>query len=235
MIHGLSELYLEALCAHLAHDSPGIFEPAHDMGRQFLANGMETLGVAQIHEVALAALIPSGCPPATRDDMSRRAAAFFAEAVTPIEETHRAAIDAGLELQRMSEALDRRTKDLADSNSELQQQITGRQTVEAAFKTSEAAAGVLLKESRLLEEHLQDMARKILSANEVERKQMSHRLQEEIAQTLLGIHVRLLALKKATAASNASLNDEITTIEKLVAESVKITNRLAREFCTQHE
>ena len=167
--------------------------------------------------------------------MSTRAAIFFTEAITPIEETHRAALEARLQLEQLNETLDQRTLELADSNRELQEGITERKTAEAALKTSERASSQLLKESRLLEEHLQDMARKILSAQKTERKKMSLQLQDEIAQTLLGIHVRLLALKKEAAANSAGLNKEIATTQRLVEESVKTINRFAREFGIQHE
>ncbi|MFZ4768262.1 MAG: histidine kinase, partial [Roseimicrobium sp.] len=99
-----------------------------------------------------------------------------------------------------------------------------------ALKTSEKASSLLLKESRLLEQHLQDMARQLLSAQEEERRRMSLQLQDDIAQTLLGIHVRLLALKTEASANHAVLTKEITTTQRLVAASVKTIKRFAREF-----
>ena len=86
-----------------------------------------------------------------------------------------------------------------------------------------------------MERHLQEMTRKILLANEDEREKMSLQLQNEIAQTLLGIHVRLLVLKKEAAVSDASLAREIAATERLVEESVKSINRFADEFGIPHE
>lgn len=231
----LSGLYLAALRIHLERDSPAGMASARDMGRRSLAIGLETLDMAKMHENALATLMLPDCLSARLEDMTLRASKFFTEAITPIEKTHRTALETDLELNRMSETLKNCTKDLADSNSELQQQITGRLTAEAAFNTNEAASGRLLKDSRLLEKQLQDMARRILSANEDERKKMSLHLHDEIAQTLLGIHVRLLALKREASANSASLGNEIAATRRLVAKSVKLISRLSHQIGTDHD
>lgn len=231
----LSERYLAALRIHLKQNSTLGPESARDMGRQSLAIGLETLDMAKIHEIALAALILPDCSSSTRDGMCARAAVFFTEAITPIEETHRAALQSNIEVQRAREKLDQRTRDVMDSNRELEQQVTERKMAHAALQTNNEASGQLLKESSLLEKDLQEMARKILSANEEERTNMSRQLQGEIAQTLLGIHVRLLALKKVVAANTADLDREIAFTERVVEDSVTTLNRLTHEFGIQYE
>ena len=55
------------------------------------------------------------------------------------------------------------------------------------------------------------MTRRLLSANEAERELMSLHLRDDIAQVMLGIHVRLLALKKAVSISHEDLAEKITT------------------------
>ena len=97
-------------------------------------------------------------------------------------------------------------------------------------KTSSALSSQLLEESRRLEAQLKTMAQQTLSANEAERKKMSLQLNEEIAQTLLGIHVRLLALKQEVAHKHLDLAKEIAATQRLVRRSVKIVNRLAVEY-----
>ena len=52
-----------------------------------------------------------------------------------------------------------------------------------------------------LQEHLRHLTHQILAAQEDERKKISRELHDEIAQTLLGINVRLLTLKKGAAAN----------------------------------
>jgi signal transduction histidine kinase len=86
-----------------------------------------------------------------------------------------------------------------------------------------------------MKERLQTMTHQILAAHEEERKMMSLQLQDEIAQTLLGIHVRLLALKKEAADSSASLAQEIATTQQLVEQSVEAIHRYATEIGIAHE
>ena len=88
-------------------------EPAHDLGCQAAALDLETLDVARFHETALARLKASS----SRGGLIKRADLFFAEAITPIEMTHRAAIETNARLIRLSKTLGRRTADLAVSHA----------------------------------------------------------------------------------------------------------------------
>lgn len=232
----MSDQYVAALREHLERgDLRADLFHAHEMGRLAVGQGLETLDLAKIHDTALKTLVPSDSRQVTREEISTRAAIFFTEAITPIEETHSAAQEDRRQLDKLNETLDQNTQDLADSKRDLQAGITERKSAEAALKSGELAFDQLLRESREVEKHLQEMTHKILSAHEDERKRMSLQLQDEIAQTLLGIHVRLLALKKEVAANHAGLNEEIATTQRLVEESVKTIDRLTREFGIQHE
>jgi len=102
-------------------------------------------------------------------------------------------------LNRLGRTLGRRTTDLEASSRSLKQGIVHRKTMEKALKNSGDHSRKLLEESRGLQKHLQRMTHQILSAQEDKRKKISRELHDEIAQTLLGIHVRLLALKKKAA------------------------------------
>ena len=232
---GLSQRYVTALRTHLKQGRRASLLPALGLGREAVALGLETLELARIHDQALATLVRPEFTPIERADMIRRAALFFTEAITPIEETHRIALDASADLNQLNTTLVRRTLDLADSNRELQQGIAGRKVAVESLESSEGQTGTLLEESRQLQKHLQDMAHQILSAQEDERKTMSLKLQDEIAQTLLGIHVRLLTLDRELSASTEDFKKEIATTQKLVQKSVKTINRFAREFGIQHE
>src|ERR1700677_3694226 len=86
----LSQRYAAALGKHLKQVPQAGLEPALALGRQTVAIGLETLDLARIHEQALVGLMP-GYSSRMRIIMTRRAAAFFTEANTLIEETHRAA------------------------------------------------------------------------------------------------------------------------------------------------
>ena len=149
--------------------------------------------------------------------------------------THRAALKAKARLSQLNKTLGRRTMDLAISNRSLKQGIVRRRAVEQALRKSGEHSQTLLKESRQLQNHLQHLTHRILSAQEDKRKKISRDLQDEIAQTLLGINVRLLTLKKEAAGNAESLKKEIASTQRLVDKSVKSINRFAREFGKRHE
>ena len=231
----LSDQYLVALRRHFEQDPQVALSAARALGSLAVALGLETLDLAKIHELALAALIVPDSSAAMQQAMTARAVLFFTEAIVPIEETHHIALEAGVDLKQLNITLSERTQELMDSNHELQQGITARKTAEAALETSERAFSQLLKESLLLEKNLQDMTRKILAANEEARRKMSLQLHDEIGQTLLGIHVKLLSLKKEAADRHLGLAKEIATTQRLVAASVETINRFAHEFGAPHE
>jgi signal transduction histidine kinase len=222
----LSRRYVTALRKHLRQGPRASLQPAHDLGCQAAALDLETLDVARIHDGALAALEGSR----SKDGFIKQAEIFFDEAITPIEKTHRAALKANVRLSRLSQTLDRRTVDLAASHRSLKQGIVQRKTAEQALKKSGEHSRKLLKESRRLQKHLQRLTHRILSAQEDKRKKISRELHDEIAQTLLGINVRLLTLKKEAAVNAHGLKKEIVSTQRLVDNSVKSIKRFAREF-----
>ena len=58
-------------------------------------------------------------------------------------------------------------------------------------------------------------------AQEHERKKISLELQDEIAQTLLGINVRLLTLKQHARNNTNGFKQEIASTQALVVQSAK--------------
>ena len=228
--HRMADIYLAALRSYLQQGTPSDTRAAHDLGSQALASGLDTLDLARIHDQTLLTLLaesPSSVPP---EDLTRRTDVFFTEAIMPIEGTHRLALEAATDMQQASSSLERRTLDLADSRRVLREQIAGRRIAEDALRINEDASSQLLKDSRMLEEHLQGMARKVLSANEAERRKMSLQLNDEIVQSLLAINLRMLALKKEVADNHADLTREIAVTQRLVEDSAQIIRHLADEF-----
>ena len=228
------ELYQGALrtyCGQGSHEDPqeGL-QAAHAFGAEALKIGLDTLDLARIHDQAMQTLLSKHSSADTREKWTRRAEVFFAEAIVPIEGTHRIALEAGASLKQLYSSLEQRTSDLADSRNVLLEQIAGRRKSEATLRISEAASSRLLKDSRMLEKHLQDMVRKVLSANETERRKMSLQLNDEIAQSLVAINLRMLALKKEVAANHADVTLEIAITQRLVEDSAKIIRQLADEF-----
>jgi two-component system sensor histidine kinase DegS len=220
-----------ALKKHLKEGPRASLKPARGLGRLAVAIGLETLDLARIHEEALATLEASS----SRDGIIKRAELFFTEAITPIENTHRAALKINARLSQLNKTLGRRTVDLAVSNSSLKQGIARRKTVEQALKKSGEHSQKVLKESHQLQKHLQHLTHQILSAQEDKRKKISRDLRDEIAQTLLGVNVRLLTLKKEAAVNAESLKKDIARTQRLIDKSVKSIKRFAREFGRRHE
>jgi len=205
--------------------------PARGLGRQAVAMGLETLDVARIHDDALATLEAHS----SRDGIISRAEIFFAEAITPIERTHGDALQTNVRLGQLHKTLGRRTVDLAAVNRSLKQGVAQRKTVEKALKAKGRQSKKLLEESYRLQKHLQHLTHQILSAQEDKRKKISHELKDEIAQTLLGINVRLLSLKQQANAGAEGLQKEIASTRCLVDKSMKSIRRFTREFGKHHE
>jgi signal transduction histidine kinase len=87
----LTGQYSAALSKHLEAGPKAGSQPALRLGRQAVALGLETLDLALIHEQAVIARALPSSSPALRDQLVKRAGRFFAEAITPLEETHRLA------------------------------------------------------------------------------------------------------------------------------------------------
>lgn len=224
----LARRYQGALREHLKTDSGIVVPTAVRLGRQSIAFGLDTLGLARIHEQALAAL---GLADA-RNGIIKRAEIFFTEVIGPVVETHRAGRESKTQLHRLNKTLNRRTIELAATNRQLQRGIRRRKSVENALKKSGVQYSRLLRDSLQLQEGLRQLTHEVFTAQEAERKKISRELQDEIGQTLLGISVRLLSLKQEARTNTKGLKNEIASTQKLVLESAKSVRRVAREFAS---
>ena len=226
----LSLLYQSALQQQLAPGSVADLEPARELGRHAIALGLETLDMARIHEIALVSLVLPTYSASTNNTLMGRAGLFFAEAITPIEKTHRGAREANAHLNQIVKTLSQRTLELANSNAELKQEILQRQVVEESLRASELHSSNLLDKSQQLQEELRFLSRQLLSVQEEERRKISRELHDVIAQTLTSINVRLANLNAESNTSNSELHKQITSTQRLVEKSVDIVHRFAREL-----
>src|SRR6266481_4669307 len=228
---GFSRRYHAALRKHLKRAHPAAdLRPAIGLGRQAMSAGLKTLDLARIHQQALIALVLPSYSPDTRDVLVRRAGAFFAETITPIEKTHRIAHEANAELDRTIRALNERAIELATSNRELRLEITRRRAAEKSLRESKLHYTQLLAQSRQMQEQLRNLSRQLLSAQEEERKIISRELHDVIAQTLTSINVQLANLKKEAMKNTTGLDRNITRTQRLVERSVDIVHRFARDL-----
>jgi signal transduction histidine kinase len=223
---GLSQRYVRALRQHLEQEPRSSLPAALGLGRQAVALGLETLELARMHEQALVTLELAQ----SKNGLIKRAEIFFGEAMTAIVETHRASRESTRELNRLNERLNRRTLELAATNRQLQRGIIRRKSVEAALKRSGEHYARLLKDSLQLQEGLRQLTRQILASQEDERKKISLELQNEVAQRLLGIKVRLLSMQAEARVNTKGLQNEMASTQRLVVESARSVRRAAREF-----
>lgn len=217
---------MTALRKHLKQEPGASLQPALRLGRRAVALGLETLELARFHEQALATLeLPDG-----KNGGMKRAEIFFGEALAPIVETHRAARQSKMDLNRLNGTLNRRTLELAATNRQLQRGVIRRKSVEAALKKNGEHYARLLKDSLQLQEGLRQLTRRLLASQEEERKKISLELQNEIAQTLLGINIRLLSLKQEARSNTRGLRNEIAGTQRLVVKSARSVRQAARKF-----
>jgi signal transduction histidine kinase len=225
----LSVRYRAALRKHVTPGAPRGFQSALRLGRRAAGLGLETLALARIHEAALSALNLSG----RTSPQARRAVTFFSEAITPIIATHHAARQSRIDLDALNAALTRRNLELVAANRQLQRGIARRKSVEAALKKSGNHFARLLRDSLEQQEGLRQLTHQVLGAQENERRKISRELQDQVAQTLLGINVRLITLKRETRGNTAGLEREIASTRQLVIESARSVRRVARELKTK--
>jgi signal transduction histidine kinase len=223
---GLSQRYVTALRNHLNEGPRGRVHRAGGLGRQAAALGLETQDLARMHERALTTLkLPNN-----KHRRIKRGEIFFAEAAIPIMETRRAARQGKIDVKRLNETLSRRTAELAASNRQLQRGIARHKVKEAAFKKNGKEHDKCLQESLQLQKQLRQLTHQVLAAQEDERKTISLELQNEIAQTLLGINVQLLSLKQEARSNTQGFKNKIAETQHSVVNLAESVRRFAREL-----
>ncbi len=203
---GWSRAYEKALERHLSPSRGANLDPALRLGRRAAAIGLDTLDVAVVHERAMMARLRARAPAGVR--VVGRAKAFFAESIVPIEATHAAARKGELRVRRLTRSLSRRTVASLASSLRLKNVVGKRRTVEAALAKSRKNLTRLLRESARLQGRVRHRARRLLSEHEDQRRATSRRLQDEIAQTLLAINVRLLTWKSSARGNMENLEKQ---------------------------
>jgi signal transduction histidine kinase len=223
---GLSQRYVAALQKHLKQGPSASLQPALRLGREAVTLGLETLELARIHERALTTLQLSN----SKNGLIKRAEIFFTEANTSIVETHHAARQTKAHLNRLMATLGQRMDELAASNRQLQRGVVRRKVMEDVSEKRGRHHQKCLEESLELQKRLRQLTHQVIAAQEDERKKISCELQDEIAQTLLGINVRLLSLKQEARSNSTGLKNEIASTQRLVAKSERSVRQAGRKI-----
>ncbi len=233
-LNKLSANYLTALRAHLNADPQESMIAAQNLGLQAVALKLETLDIAKLHKEAVTALISPKWDAIKREVMTNRSQLFFNEVIKPIEDTHLAATESYIALNQVRLKLNQRTEELTESNKELQEGIQKHQESLKSLQASKRQFTKLLGESRQLEALLRSIAHRIFATNEEERTKISLQLNDDIAQTLLGVHVRLLALRKKVSVNQSTFSKDISTTQQMVDDSMESITQFAKELSIAH-
>lgn len=226
-----SQSYRAALSSHLAECTTSSAKTSLSLGRQALKLGLETLELAKIHEEALTFLESRKASDGLDGNISPlRATGFFAEVITPIEETHRGAREANAQMKVALDNLSRRTEELTASNESLKREIEQRNVAEASLRASEAVSNGLLEKSQRMQEELRLLSHRLLSIQENERQRISRELHDVIAQALTGLNVQLATMKKKSVSDASDFNERIEATQLLVERAVDIVHGFARDL-----
>lgn len=218
--------YRRALHLFLRQGSPASLTPAVRLGRKAAALGLETLDIALFHEKVLIPIASPITSPAGRNALIEQATCFFTEVMVPVEKTHRGALKAEVRIAQLTKLLQERTQETADSTRRLTQSIAQRQAAEEILRKNETSYDGELEQSGRLQSRLRKQAHALLAAQEDERRSISLALQNETAQNLCGILIRLLSLNKSACDSEAVLQKGIDTTRLLMKKSLRRVNKL---------
>ncbi len=215
-----SRSYRIAMRRFLRQGKSASLLPAARLGRRAVTLGLETLDVARLHEQALAALAASAdSSVSARHTVAEQAKALFAEVITPIEATHRAALKAEIRIDQLTRMLYRRRNESSASARRLQRAIPRRRAAEVVLKKNAEQHARLLGEAQGLQKHLRRQTRELLLVQEKEREKTGRVLRNEIAQALVAIDLSLLALQASVNANTGGLEKEIAKAQRLVGSS----------------
>lgn len=131
---------------------------------------------------------------------------------------------------RRAEEAQRHVEELAAANQKLEEEITRRKAVESALTEGERHQRLLRKRSEQMQGQMRDLSRRLLDAQEEERRRISRELHDEVLQTLVGISVHLENLGREAQRDISSLKPKIIEAQRLVTDSVKAIHQFAREL-----
>lgn len=119
--------------------------------------------------------------------------------------------------------VDARTKELADVNQSLLQEISGHVQTEGFLRASEQALATSRQE-------LRDLAARLLTVQEEERRRISRDLHDDINQRLAMLVVQAESLEAALPASAVACGKELRSIQDRLTELSDDVRHLAYQF-----
>ena len=132
--------------------------------------------------------------------------------------------------RKQEEATQRRLAVLTALNRKMEKDIMRRQAVEAALTESQQTTAGLLEKSRLLEIEQRLLSRRLLTAQEEERKRISRELHDVIAQSLALVNYRLSSLQSQSLPLPAAFGQKILAAQASIEQAVDTVHRFARDL-----
>lgn len=220
--------YREALRIHLAEAPPRREGPGLKIGEDAASLGLDRLDLALVHGRAVAALSAPPVPGGGAGDtaLPAVAGAFLDAALASVVRGNGAGREASVNPGKPT----RGKASLTATRRELLREISLRLDAEEKLAKSARHYGELLAQSKRMQIQAKRLAQRVLLAQEAERKKISRDLHDEVAQTLAGINMQLEALKEASEVGGAELRKRIARTQLLVARSVRLVHRYAREL-----
>ena len=225
-----SESYLTVLRSRLSRPARGGSAPARTLGLQALDAGLGAGEIARAHAKALRTLAPSRYAGNDGGAILRRAERFFLSALTPLEPGQGTMRKTAKRMRSLDALLRRSTAALSVAKQRLRFESARAQRAEVSLAEGAQHYRRLLAQSQNLQDQLRRMARRVLSAQEEERKNISRELHDEIAQVLTGINVQLSILKQDSKVNDTGLRKRIEHAQRFVEKSVTAVHRFAREL-----
>lgn len=226
----MSLRYLSELKTYLNASNQESLKTAHQLGCHAVCLGLDILDLARMHEIAIASLVLPHYSPGSFDVRMSRAALFFAEAITPIEATHRGAVETNTQLKHAVAALAQRTQQLALSVDDLNTELIRRTAVEESLRDSQLTTKSLLNDSVKQHKEMRRLSHQLLNIQEDERRRISRELHDVISQALASINLQLAKLNSQSKDANAILQKNIASTQLLVTKTVDIIHRFARDL-----
>ena len=215
-----SKRYLMALQNYLLHPEEVFLQLAYELGRQAVAEGVGILNLFRIHTAAAKRLAHDDAPKADA------AEAFFMEAISPFEATHRGFRETNSRLAELNATLAKRNNELAAINFELNREIEERKRTEEALRQSKEHYRVLFNDARVMQENLRHLSNRVIYIQEEERKRISRELHDEVGQALTVVNVHLAMASR----SPQGAPEQIAEARKLVEQTMGVVHRFAREL-----
>lgn len=140
--------YRDALSTYAASGEEQHLQAAYELGRTALNLGFGVLDMVRLHQEALVTLVASTAAPVATVRLAKAVETFLMEALSPFEAAHRGFRDACERLGVLNETLEERNRQLAASNSRLEDEIVARKSAQEAAEESEQKYRCVVESAR---------------------------------------------------------------------------------------